>query len=79
MPRAEFGFFGGGKGRGGGLKSKKLLFLGVQNRYCSVCTVAEHKGQTSPEHNCYRNWSGPSCAMESDVVAEDFRLSELTH
>ena len=62
-----------------GLKSKKLLFLGVRNRYCSVCTVVEHKGQTSPEHNCYRNWSGSSYAMESDVVAEGFWLSELTH
>lgn len=71
-PRAKFGFLGG-------LKSKKLLFLGVRNRYCSVCTVAEHKGQTSPEHNCYRNWSGSSYAMESDVVAEGFWLSELTH
>ena len=29
-----------------GLKSKKLLFSGVRNKYCSVCSVAEHKGQT---------------------------------
>ena len=29
-----------------GLKSKRLLFLGVRNKYCSVWSVAEHKGQT---------------------------------
>ena len=35
-----------------GLKSKKLLFPGVRNKYCSVCSVAEHKGQTYTEtHN----------------------------
>ena len=62
-----------------GLYTKKLLFLGVRNKYCSVCAVAEHKEQTAPQHVCYRNWNGSSCAMESDIIAEGFRLSETTH
>ena len=36
--------------------------------------------RTSPQqHTCYRNWNGSSSAMESDIIAEGFRLSELTH
>ena len=62
-----------------GLHTKKLLFIGVRNKYCSVCAVAEHKEQTAPDHACYRNWNGSSCAMESDIVAEGFRLSETMH
>ena len=61
-----------------GLATKKLLFLGVRNKYCSVCPIAEHKEVESPKHLCYRNWSGSSCAMESDIVVEGFRLSEST-
>ena len=41
--------------------------------------MAEHKEQTAPQHVCYRNWNGSSCAMESDIIAEGFRLSETTH
>ena len=62
-----------------GLHTKRLLFLGVRNKYCSVCAVAEHRGKQAPHHICYRNWSGSSCAMESDIVAQGFQLSEATH
>ena len=54
-----------------GLYMKKLLFLAVRNKYCSVCAVAENKGQDPQQHTCYRNWNG---AMESDIIAEGFRL-----
>ena len=62
-----------------GLHTKKLLFLGVRNKYCSMCAVAEHKEQAAPQHACYHNWAGSSCAMESDIIAKGFRLSETTH
>ena len=55
---------------------KKLLFAGVRNKYCAVCSVSE---KDPPEHRCYCNWSGLSAAMESDIVLESFRLSEQTH
>ena len=61
-----------------GLHTKKI-FLGVRNKYCSLCAVAENKGQDPQQHTCYRNWNGSSCAMESDIIAEAFRLSEVTH
>ena len=62
-----------------GLKTKQLLFLGVRNKYCSVCAVAEHKKVSPKQHICYRNWDRSSCAMESDIIVEGFRLSEATH
>ena len=62
-----------------GLKTKKLLFVGVRNKYCSICAVAQNKDESPSNHVFYRNWSSSSCAMESDVVAEGFRLSEVTH
>ena len=69
-----------------GLETKQLLFLGVRNKYCSICAVAEHKGVLPVQHSCYRNWESSSCAMESsscamesDIVVEGFRLSEATH
>ena len=32
-----------------GLNTKRLLFMGVRNKYCSVCAVAEHK--ENPHNN----------------------------
>ena len=34
-----------------GLKTGKLLHIGVRNKYCSVCAIAEN--------DCYKNWDGP--------------------
>ena len=57
----------------------KLLFVGVRNKYCAVCYVSERQEKEPLEHRCYRNWSGSSAAMESDIALERFRLSEQTH
>ena len=62
-----------------GQETKQLLFLAVRNKYCSVCTIAENKGQQPRPHVCYRNWSGSSGAMESNMIAEGFNQSEATH
>ena len=59
--------------------TKKLLFLGVQHKYCAVCSVAENQSMSTPHHRCYHNRSGSSAAMESDIIVEGFRLSEQTH
>ena len=59
--------------------TKKLLFLGVQNKYCAVCSAAENQSTPTPHHRCYRNWSGSSAAMESDIIVEGFQSSEQTH
>ena len=49
-----------------GAATKKLLFIGVRNKYCSVCAVSEHCNVPTPSHQCFKNWSGSSCAMEAD-------------
>ena len=62
-----------------GAATKKLLFIGVRNKYCSVCAISERKNSPPPFHQCYRNWSGTSCAMEADIIVEGFQLSEQMH
>ena len=62
-----------------GNATKKLLYLGVRNKYCSICTVAANKGIPPKEHICYKNWDGSSCAMETDILVEGFRAAESMH
>ena len=61
-----------------GSRTKKLLFLGVRNKYCSTCSIAENAGQEAPEHMCYRIWAGSSPAMESGILVEGFGQAEKT-
>ena len=62
-----------------GAHTKKLLFLGVRNKFCSICAVAKNKEQEPPKHRCYRNWAGSSVAMETDIVVEGFCQSEHSY
>ena len=48
------------------------LFVGVRNKYCAVCYVSERQEKEPLEHRCYRNWSGSSAGMESDIVLRAF-------
>lgn len=57
--------------------TNELLFIGVRNRYCSICSIAENKDNIPKEHNCHKNWNKPAPAMEVEV--EDFTLSEDMH
>ncbi|XP_050512375.1 uncharacterized protein LOC126888289 [Diabrotica virgifera virgifera] len=58
-----------------GYNTGKLLFLGVRNKYCSICSWHESKEQETPTHRCFKNWTGSSTAMETDIIAEGFRNS----
>ena len=40
----------------GAAATKRLLFIGVRNKYCSVCAISEQKNSPPPSHQCYRNW-----------------------
>ena len=62
-----------------GAETKNLLHIGVRNKYCFTCAAAEHKGVTIPQHTCYKNWFGSSCAMEADILVEGFKQSETLH
>ena len=41
-----------------GRETNKLLFLGVSNKYCSVCSITKAKTTDVPEHHCFKNWDG---------------------
>ncbi|KAJ8916477.1 hypothetical protein NQ315_014696, partial [Exocentrus adspersus] len=62
-----------------GKHTGKVLFLGVRNKYCSICARGENKGKESRKHICYKNWKGSSTAMEADIVVEGFNDSIITH
>lgn len=55
-----------------GNKTKKVLFLGVKNRFCYMC--AKHNGSSQiPDHTCAKNYSGPPTAMEWMLIVEGIR------
>ena len=62
-----------------GAATKALLYIGVRNKYCSLCAISTRNDVTAPPHQCYRNWSGSSCSMEADIILEGFRQSENMH
>ena len=64
-----------------GRETNKLLrlFLGVRNKYCSVCSIAKAKITDVPVHHCFKNWEGSSSAMEQDIIVEGFSKSEQMH
>ncbi|XP_063232486.1 uncharacterized protein LOC134536623 [Bacillus rossius redtenbacheri] len=59
-----------------GFYTKKLLFLGVRNKYCTACIRSERMEMEHTPHLCFRNWSDSSTAMEADIIVEGFRFCE---
>ena len=57
-----------------GKETRKLLYIGVRNKFCTVCAK-----DASKSHECYKNWSGSSSSMESDIILEGFRKAEQQH
>ncbi|KMQ87950.1 hypothetical protein RF55_12641 [Lasius niger] len=65
-----------------GYRTKKLLFVGVRNKYCTaVCDMVERKGIKSKTHKCYKNFNRneSSTRMESDAIVEGFKCSLEMH
>ena len=52
--------------------TKKLPFIGIQNKYWSVCSVSEHKKQPPKEHHCFKNWPDSLCSIKADILLEEF-------
>ena len=56
-----------------GQHTKKLLFLRVRNKYCSVCSIAENAGKEKPTHQCikigqlpHQQWNQTFLSKDSD-------------
>ena len=57
-----------------GKETQKLLYIGVRNKFCAVCEQGASK-----KHECFRNWTGSSSSMESDIILEGFSKAEQQH
>ncbi|XP_048481126.1 uncharacterized protein LOC119691926 isoform X1 [Plutella xylostella] len=63
-----------------GKNTGKILFLGVKNKYCSICMLDQKRSNATKRlHQCYKNYSGPSTAMESSIIVEGFKSSIEMH
>ena len=62
-----------------GKETGKILFMGVRNKYCSSCAQAENKNTEPPKHHCFKNWTGSSSSMETDILVEGFQKAESQH
>ncbi|CAI6370727.1 unnamed protein product [Macrosiphum euphorbiae] len=53
-----------------GYRTKKVLFVGIRNRYCVVCHRAALKQIEKPKHSCFKNWNKSATSIEADGVVE---------
>jgi hypothetical protein len=58
------------------VKTKKLLHLGA----CAMCVCIFKKNGKNEEHaRCFKNWTGTSCRMVSDMLVQAFNQSKALH
>ena len=55
-----------------GQATGKLLHVRVRSKYCTACAQES-------THRYYKNWSGSSSEMETDIILEGFKKAEQTH
>ena len=53
-----------------GWRTKKILFIGVRNKYCTICRFIERNNKSWQDHKCFKNWTDSSTSMEGDILAE---------
>ena len=58
---------------------KKVLCMGVNNKYCAVYSIAQRKHTGPPHYKCFKSWTGSSTSMEADIIATGFWLSDTMH
>lgn len=56
-----------------GVKTNKIIYSDVKNKYCHTCKIAASKKTTPKPHNCNANWDGPSTGMENGIIVEGFK------
>jgi hypothetical protein len=58
-----------------GKRFGEILYIAVKNKYCMICNVAEKRNETPKTHQCFKNFSGSSTSMESNIIVEGFKNS----
>lgn len=58
--------------------TRKVLYMGVKNKYCTPCVRAQRAGVEPKQHTCYKNWglNQSSSSMEPALIADGFACSE---
>ena len=64
-----------------GKQTGKLLYIGVRNKFCAACVYQNKQtgANKKTNHTCFKNWSGPSASMETDIILEGFQAAEKQH
>jgi gas vesicle protein len=71
-----------------GNKTGKILWLGIRNKYCFKCdlhgkalAISGTQCTVGPSHSglCWKNYTGTSTSMETDIIKEGFLKSKETH
>ncbi|KAB0804909.1 hypothetical protein PPYR_01879 [Photinus pyralis] len=62
-----------------GKRTGRILYMGVRNKFCIICTKSQNANVEVPTHTYFRNWTGSSVAMESDIIVEGFMQSERVY
>ena len=57
-----------------GQATKKLLHIGVRNKYCYLCN-----NNSNTPHTCFKNWEQDSQSMEGDIIFDGFKEAETKH
>lgn len=55
-----------------GLRTRKIIYSDVKNKYCHTCKIAASKFTPPNYHICNTNYEGPSSGMETEIVVEGF-------
>lgn len=55
-----------------GLRTGKIIYSDVKNKYCHTCKIAQSKCTPPNRHECNKNYDGPSSGMETQIVVEGF-------
>lgn len=58
-----------------GAHTGKVLWIDVKNKYCVTCVRNENQGLEPPDHECTKNFTGPSSEMEWESILEGFKSS----
>lgn len=61
-----------------GYHTGKVIWMGVRNKFCRICSL-NGNSIPAPAHICNKNFSGPSTAMEADIIVEGFQVSEALY
>jgi hypothetical protein len=62
-----------------GQRTKKILFIGIRNKYCCICHRFLKLDLESKDHFCIKNWNAPSTAMEADIIVDGIKNSLDMH